>query len=153
MIYTTYKTRKGMRATNEQIMLYYKSSYRQLIIFQKHNKRNYNTYISLISFFSFYVKIFSIQYCPYRESSEDIVVSRLNIFSYIALPCTFGNTEIQVFVTIIIYVTVMDYYKLDLRFKHFLYVTRAQNKYISPTTVCNSPYPLREYQILVGISV
>lgn len=46
----------------------------------------------------------------------------------------------------------MDYYNLDRRFKHFLYITRAQNKYISPT-VCNPTYPLREYQILIGISV
>lgn len=93
MVYTTYKTRKGMRATNEQTMLHYKSSYRQLNILQKHNKRNYNTYISLISFF-FTLKFFQYSIVLIEKIGKDIVVSRLNIFSYRALPCTFGNTKL-----------------------------------------------------------
>lgn len=93
MVYTTYKTRKGMRVTNEQTMLHYKSSYRQLNILQKYNKRNYNTYISLISFF-FKLKSFQYNIVFIEKIGKDIVISRLNIFSYKALPCTFGNTKI-----------------------------------------------------------
>lgn len=78
-------------------------------------KRNYNTYNA---------KIFLVVLSLSRKSVKTLL-SHLNIFNYTALPCTFGNTKIMVFITII-YFSVMCYYKLDRRFKHFL--TRARNK-------------------------
>lgn len=103
---------------NEQTILnYIKVITQHLVIYIKH-KRNYNTYNA--DFFFFYAKIFLVVLSLSRKSVK--ILSHLNIFNYTALPCTFGNTKIIT----IIYFSVMCYYKLDRRFKHFL--TRARNK-------------------------